>query len=982
MMTRFNQLPTLRIDPTRKVIFNYKDKSYVGSEGDTVATALYANGVRIFARSLKYHRPRGLYSLDGECSNTCMDVDGIPNVRTENTLVKQGMEVKEQNVKGSAENDMMSFIDKLDWMMPAGFYYKTMHKPAAMWPVAMKQIRKAAGLGVMSPDFVIPGKFDEIFPRTDVVVIGGGPAGMQAALAAADKGVRVILMESRPWLGGFFDYRTAEYSEGKPLYSRARELAEQVETHAGIRVLKHTSMVGAYSNNLVTAFQIGGEGDSFTERYVEIRANAVVVATGCIERPLIFDNNERPGVMQVACAHRLARSYGILAGETAVFSVGHDLGLEAAVDLCDLGMKISCVADIREDGQDIELLLALAKRKIPVLKGWVATKAHGCKKVKKATVATVDGTISRDFDCDLLVASAGFTPVTGPLTLAGAKLKYDTHTNFFLPETLPEKTYTAGRMMGYENSLAIAASGTLAGLKAAMDCNSCGASEIEITEAVKAIEAAEALLKALPGTARGTKLVTAPVKGRKSFICFDEDTTIKNIKQAIDMGFDVPELIKRFTSAGTGPGQGGIPGHNLPLYVAKYQALSGAPARSTTVRPPLVPTLIATYAGTNHTMMKQTPMDEMQRADGGIFRKIGVWERARYFSDDFTCRSEIENVRNNVGMLDGSTLGKFRIHGPDAVKALQRVYVSDMLKVRQGRVKYSAMCNDDGCVIDDGVVIKLAENDYYLTTSTGRAGQTVEWLRYHTRFDGWDFNMVNLTDSMGVINLSGPNARKVFEKITDEDVSNEAFPYAGYKEFMIQDTIPVMAMRLGFLGELSYEFHVSSSYMVSLWNILKEAGKEFGIKNFGVEAQNVLRMEKCHIILGQESEQRTNLLDIGLGFLWSRSKTDAKTVGAVALRQAENDTTRFKLVGFKMETNGRAPRDGSLIVDDKVRGYICTARDSFSLNEAVGMALVESHLSETDTRLEIYEDECGDERIYAKVVPMPFYDPDGSRMKS
>lgn len=973
MMTRLNQLPTLRIDPTQKVVVNYKGKSYSGAAGDTVATTLYANGVRVFGRSLKYHRPRGLYSLDGECSNTCMDVDGIPNVRTENTLAKSGMEVKEQNVKGSAEHDMMGFIDKMDWMMPAGFYYDTMHKPAAIWPVAMKQIRKAAGLGVMAPDHKLPGKYDEIFPRTDVVVIGGGPAGMSAALSAAEKGVRVILMESRPWLGGCFDYRAAEYSKGKPYYSRARELADKVEAHPGIRVMKHTAMVGAYSNCLITGFQVGGEGDSFTERYVEIRANAVVVATGCIERPLLFDNNERPGVMQVGCVHRLARTYGILAGEEAVFSIGHDLGLEAAIDLFDLGMKIKCVADIREDGQDPELMLALAKRSIPVMKGWVAVEAHGSKKVKKVTMATTDGTITREFNCDVLVASAGFTPVTGPLTLAHGKLRYDSHTNFFLPETLPEKTYPAGRMLGLENGQSIEASGALAGLKAAMACGGCEAADVE---------AAEGTLKELPGPARGTKLVTAPVKGRKSFICFDEDTTIKNIKQAIEKGFDVPELIKRFTSAGTGPGQGGIPGHNLPLYVAKYQAISGSPAKPTTVRPPLVPTFIATYAGTNHQMMKRTPMDQMQRDDGGIFRKIGVWERARYFSNDFDCKDEIENVRKNVGMLDGSTLGKFRIHGPDALKALERVYVSNISKVKPGRVRYSAMCNEDGCVIDDGVIIKMAENDYYFTTSTGRAGQTVEWIRYHTKYDGWNFSMVNLTDAMGVINLSGPNARKVLEKVITDDVSNEGFPFSTYREFLIADTIPVKAMRLGFVGELSYELHVPSSYMVAVWNMLKEAGKPFGIKNFGVEAQNVLRMEKCHIILGQESEQRTNLLDLGLGFLWDRSKAEAKTVGAVALRQAEKDPTRFRLVGFKMENNGRAPKDGALIVDDKVRGYVCTARDSFSLNEAVGMALVESHMAKVGTRIQIFEDECGGELINGKVVKMPFYDPSGERMKS
>lgn len=964
-MNRLSQLPTLKIDPAQKIAFTYKGKPFSGVKGDTIASALFAGGVRIFGRSLKYHRPRGLYSLDGESSNTCMEVNGIPNVRCENTLLEDGMVVKEQNVKGSAENDMMGFLDKLDWMMPAGFYYNVMHKPAAVWPLAMKQIRKAAGLGKISPDHQMPGTYDEIFLNTDLCVIGGGPAGMTAALAAADKGLRVILMESRPWLGGFFEYRNAHHN-------RAVELAGQVKAHEKIRLFTHTSAVGTYNNNLVTGFQIGAEKDGFDQRYIEIRAKSVISAAGAIERPLLFDNNEKPGVMQAGCALRMAKTYGRMPGNKAVFSVGHDLGLETAIELHDLGLSIGCLADIREDGQGPELLNQIRDKKIPFLKGWVACKAHGRKAVKSVTVKTLDGQISKRFECDLIVASAGMTPVTGHITVNQGTLKYDDHTGSFLPDRMPEKMHATGRVTGLQDAASIEASGRLAGLKAAADCQKAGPEDVE---------AARKELDALPGPARGSKLVTAPVKGRKTFICFDEDATIKNIKQAIEKGFDLPELIKRFTATGLGPGQGGIPGHNLPLYVAKYQGLPDVSIRPTNVRPPLVPTLIAAYAGANHKMFKITPMDEMQRSDGGIFRNIGVWQRARYFSDDYSCKKEIENVRKNVGMLDGSTLGKFRIHGPDALNALQRVFVSDMSKIKAGRVKYSAMCNDDGCVIDDGVVVKQGENDYYFTTSTGRAGQTVEWIRYHTRYDGWDFALVNLTDAMGVINLSGPNARKVLEKITDTDVSNAAFGFSEYKEFKIADTIPIRAMRLGFVGELSYEFHVPSSYMKALWLMFKEAGKDFGIMNFGVEAQNVLRMEKCHIILGQESEQRTNLLDVGLGFLWDRSKADAKTVGAVALRQAENDTTRLKLVGFKMDNNSRAPRDGALIVDDKVRGYIATARDSFSLNEAVGMALVEAPMAKIGTRLGIFEDECGEERIYGKVVEMPFYDPEGKRMK-
>jgi sarcosine oxidase subunit alpha len=971
-MNRLNQLPTLRINVSEKQSLTYRGKTYQGVAGDTVATALYANGVRVFGRSLKYHRPRGLYSLDGECSNTCMEVDGVPNVRTENTLLKPGMTVKAQNVVGSADFDWMAVMDKLDWMMPAGFYYKTMHKPAAVWPLAMKQIRKAAGLGVISADYKMKGQYDERYLKAEVTVIGGGAAGMQAALAAAESGKRVILIEARPHLGGCFDYRVSLSKDGTPLYQRARELAEKVTATANIRVFAHTSVVGCYTNNLITAFQVGGENDLFTERYIEIRSASIVVATGCIERPLLFDNNERPGVMQVGCAHRLARTYGILPGKKAVFAVGHDLGLEAAVDLFDLGVKVACVADIRCDGQNPDLIQALAERKIPLLKGWVATKAHGGKTVEKVSLATVEGTVNREFACDLLVASAGLTPVNGPFILAGATMRYDGLTGYFLPTELPEKMFAAGRMTGLNDPSSIEASGRLAGLNAACAVGA---------DLGAAVDDAQKALNELPGPQRGCKLVTAPVKGRKSFICFDEDTTVKNIKQAIARGFDVPELIKRFTSAGTGPGQGGIPGHNLPLYVARYTASTATPV-PTTQRPPLTPTFIATYAGYNHHMFKRTPMHNDQINDGGVFRNIGVWQRARYFSSDFDCKEEILNVRNNVGMLDGSTLGKFRIHGPDALKALQRVYVSDMSKVKVGRIKYSAMCNDDGCVIDDGVVTKLEENDYYFTTSSGRAGQTIEWIRYHTRYDGWDFHLVNLTDAMGVINLSGPNARNVLEKVVDIDASNDAFTFSEYKEFFIQETIPVRAMRLGFVGELSYELHVPASYMQALWEMLKTAGAEFGIRNFGVEAQNVLRMEKCHIILGQESEQRTNLLDVGLGFLWDRKKSDAKTVGAVALRQAEKDPKRLKLVGIRMENDERPARDGALIVDSKVRGYVATMRKSFTTGQAIGMALVEKTLADIGTRLEIYEDECNGVRQYARVVKMPFYDPKGERMKS
>ena len=971
-MSRLQDRPTLRVDVDQPLSFTYKQKTFSGFKGDTVASALFAGNIRIFSRSLKYHRPRGLFSLDGECSNTCMEINGVPNVNAEKTLLKNGMQVKAQNVKGSPEFDVLGFMDSLDKAMPAGFYYRTMHKPARIWPMALKQIRKAAGLGRISPDFRMTGEFDEIFPTTDVCVIGGGPAGMTAAIAAAETGLRVILLEARPWLGGFFDYRRSVYDQDLPHYQRARELAARVQDLPNIRVFTHTAMLGAYSNNLVTACQTGGEKDPFDERYLEIRASSMVVATGCIERPLLFENNERPGVMQINCAHHLANTYGILPGKRAVFSIAHDLGLEAALDLHDAGLEIEAVADIREEPIHDVLASELDQRGIPYLNGWVAREAKGSP-LKNVCLTTLQGTFEKKFECDLLVASAGLTPVTGPLSLAQVELTFDRRTGFFLPAGLPTGVYAAGRLLGLNDSRALEASGRVAGLSAAANCGKESAAELN---------QARSALSGLPQPEKGSNMVMAPGKGRKAFICFDEDTTVKNIKQAIAMGFDATELIKRFTAAGTGPGQSGIPGHNLPLLVAQYHTGHGTLTRPTTMRAPLVPALMAAYAGTNHEMSKRTPMHDRQIQDGGIMRKVGIWNRARYFSEDFSCRAEIENVRNNVGMLDATTLGKFRIFGPDALKALQRVYVGDMAHIPSGKIKYSAMCNEDGCIIDDGVVVQRAANDYYFTTSTARAGATVEWIRYHTRYEGWSFNLVNLTDAFGVINLAGPKAREVLAEVSDADLSNEAFPFAGYREITVLDTIPVRAMRLGFVGELSYELHVPASWMETVWDALAAAGAPFGIENFGLETQNVLRMEKGHLIIGSESEQRTTLHDVGLGGLWDRRKPAAETVGAVALQQTEQQEKRLKLVGFKMKDTHTPPKDGSIVVDDRIRGHVCIARYSYTLQEAIGMALVEAPLNAPGSELSIFEDECQGQLVSATVVPMPFYDPTGERMKT
>lgn len=972
MTPRLKDLPTLRVNPRKPLSFFYGRKQYQGYQGDSVATALYANGIRVFSRSIKYHRPRGLYSLDGDCTNAMMEIDGVPNVPTERTPLRDGMNIRAQNVVGTPEWDLKGFMDKLDWAMPAGFYYHFFHRPYRLWPFFRSQIRNAAGIGSLNPSSTLHGRFDTCHIHAEVCVVGGGPAGMAAARAAADYGLRVVLLESRPWLGGCFDYRKACGADGTALYERAGHLFGEISKHPGIRLFPGTRLIGLYPENHLTAVQQGGEKDVFDERYLDISAASVVIATGCRERPLLFEHNDRPGVMQAGCALRLAQTYGLLPGSRAIFSIGHDLGLEAAIDLHDLGLHIACVADGRVTGQHHRLMDALAERKIPLLRGWTANHAWG-KRIHKVTLATPDGSRGWTLRCDLLVASAGLSPNAEPLFLSGAKMSYDPHTCFFLPKSLPPGVYAGGMILGFTDPASIEVSGTLAGLSAAAGCG---------MPAERSIHETDEKLRSLPGPCRGGSTFMAATSGRKTFICFDEDTTTKHIRQACDMGFDTVELCKRFTAAGTGPGQGRIPGHNLPLVMAEFMHEEpSAKTLPSTVRSPLFPTLLATFAGPRYEMFKRTPTHDLQGRAGAVFRRVGAWKRARYFSSDLTCAREIEGVRKGVGLIDVSTLGKFRIFGPNALKALQRVYVGDLSRIHDGRVKYSAMCNDDACLIDDGVILKTGEEDYYFTTSTGRADSTLEWIQYHTLYDEWDYHLVNLTDAFGALNLAGPKARSVLTKITTADLSTKTFPYAAHREMLLAGRIPARVLRLGFLGELSYEIHAPASMTETLWQVLMEAGEEFDIIPFGLEAQNVLRLEKGHVIIGQESEIRTTLHDLGLGFLWYRDKPEAQTVGAPALRFTEHQPDRMKLVGFEMEDSGRPPKDGSIIVDTDIRGYVCTARYSDTLKKSIGLALVDEDLSNEGTRLTFFEDGSNRNMLYGHVVRTPFLDPEGKRLR-
>lgn len=977
-MKRLTPTPMERIDREKEIPFFYRGRMLKGLAGDTVATALFANGVRIFSRSLKYHRPRGLCNLEGHSSHCLMSVNGEPNVRACATPVEPGMDIKPQNVIGSPEWDILSVLQGFHRFMPAGFYYRMFHRPAWIWPAAQKVLRWSAGVGRIDPGMP-EGVYDNKYLHCEVCVIGGGLAGMTAALQAARAGVRVLLLERSGHLGGSLDYRRNALPSRVPAYLYGRQKAAEVLASENIRVLPSTVSTGIYQSNHVTAVQRGVPEDPFRLRYFEIRAASVVVATGAVERPLLFENNDAPGVMEGRCAQQLVHRYALRPGTRAVLSGCHDGMLEVAGDLAEAGVAVMAVADARLEGMDSAYVARLEGLAIPLLAGYVAAGASQRRSIKGVELLSIVGRKPLRLPCDLLVASGGEVPLSQLLHVAGAPMTYDRRTARFIPELPPKGIHGAGRVTGLDSEEAIEAQGNVAGLSALGDVG---------VDVGSALTTAKEALASLPRPKGGWRGELGSAKGAWCFVSFDEDVTVGQVEEALTDGFDGPELIKRYTAAGTGPSQGTLSGQNLAMVVAAKKGLDPGDVLPTTVRPPVEPVSLGVLGGRCRHPVKRTPLHAEQKALGAVFRLAGEWERAAHFGDS-RAWDEVLNVRNNVGFIDISTLGKFRVHGPDALKLLQRVYVGDMGKVREGRLTYSMMCNEEGVVIDDGVITSLGREDYFFTTSTIRAPHTCEWLQFHSRREDWQAYAVNLTDALAAINLAGPRAREVLSRLTEDDVSNETLPFMGFRRITLCGDMEAFIARVGFVGEICYEIHVPASSGPALHRAILEAGIPFGIQPFGLEAQSILRLEKGHVIIVVDTDNHTTLHEIGAARIWAREKKDAGTVGAPALRFAEGQKHREKLVGFVVEETGKVPPDGSIVVSGEiVTGRVCTCRYSPTLKQTIGMALVAPEFGAIGGTLEIYTDgKLLGKRLpkistlKARVVSMPFFDPQGERLR-
>jgi len=926
----------LLVDPDRPISFTFEGRSYTGLAGDTIASALAANDQWLLSRSFKYHRPRGILTMAGQDANTLVQLDGQPNVHADRHPIADGLRVRAQNVTGSLEGDRGFVLNRLGRFLPVGFYYRAFFRPRGIWYRFWELlIRKGAGLG--SVDLTAEhAYYDKAFAHFDVAVIGGGPAGLSAALAAAETGAEVLLVDDAPMLGGSLTYARFDADGYLAAETRARLLAA-IETEKRINVMTDAACNAWYADNWLAVIQ--------GNRLWKVRAKRVVFATGAIEQPAVFRDNDLPGVMLGSAAQRLIRLYGVRPGTRAVVLAGNDAAYAVALDLAEAGVDVAAIADLRPH-PPIEPLRAAAKdRGLTVLDGQAvreAVPATGHRHVRGIVIASTDGA-ERTIDCDVVCMSVGYTPAYHLPLQAGAKLGYDDETAMFSLDDLPDTVQLVGAVNG---DFSLYASGERS-------------------------------------TCVNHPWPIFPHPKGKEFVDFDEDLQVHDIRDAVADGYRELELVKRFSTVGMGPSQGRQSALTTARLAADATGRTVAHVGVTTARPPVFGEKLGVLAGRSFEPERRTPMHHRHLEAGAQMMPVGLWWRPSFYGAeadrDARIADEARNVRENVGLIDVSTLGGLDIRGPDAAEFLNRVYTFAYVKQPVGRARYVLMTNEAGSVIDDGVACRLSDDHFYVTATTGAAETvylTMLWWNAQWRLD---VDIANVTAAYAGVNVAGPRAREVVAPlIEDIDLSAEAFPYMGVRTGQVAG-IPTRNFRVGFVGELGYEIHVPASTGEALWDALIDAGRPAGLRPFGVEAQRVLRLEKGHVIVGQDTDAMTTPEELDM--TWAIARKKPFFVGERSLRIRDRHLSARKLVGFTLPADGPCPQDSNLVLrDGTMAGFVTSVARSPVLNRIVGLAYTARDESQPGDPVRIHLDDGRD--IVGEVVPLPFYDPDNARQEN
>ena len=909
-MTRLTERRGEILDRAAEVSFSWEGRTVTGYAGDTIASALYADGTRLFSRSFKYHRPRGLMCCAGQCPNCLVNVNGEPTVRACVTPIEQGMQVSHLNAWPSLNRDFLHLVGRLtpSFGMQVGFYYKTFIHPKRAWPLYEKILRSAAGLGKIDPDHRRTDRFEKVHRHVDTLVIGGGRAGLEAAIEAARAGRETTLVDEGLTLGGRLAWSGPDGAE-----QLARLLTQAQE--AGVELIERAYAGGVYEGRLVPVY----DGRSM----LRFRPGEIVIATGSIEQPLVFGNNDLPGVMLGGAARRLVNQFRIAPGEEIAIVTSADEGIQAAVDLANAGMMVVAVADSRGGEPDPRLVDA----EIEHLTGFTPVRAKGSKRVSGVVVERASE--RRTLGCDVLVMSGGSVGQTSFLTQAGGSITYDRGQRRYVPDQVPDGIRVVGSAAG-------------------------------------------------SAAAAGSVPAGAENPGCKQFVCFCEDVTTKDVSLSLAEGFSSLELSKRYTTVTMGPCQGRMCHRNSGVVIADKLGLDADSQQVgvTTARPPHNPTSFAMLAGRGYEPVKRTSTHHWHAEHGGKMLWAGDWKRPYDYGDS---GSEAEAVHESLGLIDVSTLGKLIVRGPDAAAFLERLYPNRFGDMKLARVRYGIVCGDDGSIVDDGTVARLADDSYYVTTTSSGAGGMEQWFTWWNAVWQMDVQVVNVTGSIAAINLAGPNARTALQPLTSFDLSNEAFPYLGAGHAEIAG-VPCLILRIGFVGELGYEIHYPSAAGEYLWERLMEAGSGHDVKPFGLEPQRVLRLEKMHVIVGQDTNAESNPLEAAMPWIVKLDKEN-DWIGRYSIEFYKRRGERNALVGWTGD-NGKVPVEGAQVIgsDGDPAGRITSSRFSKRLGKSIGIAWVPIGSAEEGSAI-VISDPSG-ARIPATVTHKAFYDPDGERLRS
>ncbi len=982
------------LDRKRPISFRFQGRRYTGFEGDTLASALAASGVRVFSRSFKYRRKRGIFSLNAADANTLVSVDGVPNLFAERVPLREGLEAHAQQL---LRFNPLFFLNFLSRFLPAGFYYRAFFRPRGAWMLWERVFRKVAGLGAIPQKKIahhaLP-RFDKAYGFYDLVVVGGGLAGITAATKAAQLGVPTLLVEREPYLGG-----QDEGENGKATHARFLPRFLQ-ELPAALTVMTGAQATGMFADCFLAVV------DDKRRRLHKIRARACIVATGAFELPAVFRNNDLPGVMLASAARNLMRRYGVVVGSKPVVFAANAFGYRLAQDFLALGVD-PVVLDPRAS-PPMSDTLALHERRVFYASDVALVEALGKGRIEgvKVTVAGEE----RVFPCDCLCLAVGFAPAAELLVQGGCELRYLDRHNCQRLQNLSEGLHAVGAAAGlflpakvrrHAEQTAEAVARALKSQGNKFQRNKFQGKQ-KTTARHKPLDTLPAVALCDDGAQNWhDPIFPHPHGKKKEFVDFDEDLQISDLHDSVRDGYDSMQLVKRYTTLGMGVSQGKHSNINGLRIVSRLTKVDPAQLGLSTVRPPAASESFGILAGRSFQPLRLSPMHQRHLQAGAKTMVAGAWLRPAYYPpqpspsssrhpSDAEVRAiverEVSTVRNSVGMIDVTTLGGIDVYGEDAAEFVDRLYCWSYQKQLVGRARYLLMTDEAGVVADDGVCCRFAPNHLYLTTTTGGSDAVYRALLFWRSQWNLKVEVINSTAAFAGVNVAGPLAREMLEGLCEGvDLSREAFPYMGVREGRVAGCAARL-LRVGFVGELGYEIHVPFSEGEALWDALMQHGKRWQIKPFGVEAQRLLRLEKGHIIIGQDTDGLTLPHEAEMG--WAVSRKKPFFIGKRPIEiQVERGITK-RLVGFTMPAHcrGNLPKECNLVMHEgKIDGRVTSIAYSPSLQKIIGLAYISADTS-GDTSGDTSVGRKGlavkldsGRLLQAEIVPLPFFDPEGER---